>query len=82
MFEIKLEDLQTMVAGLKDSRIEYDPDGRQRAINMKIDNVLIDLRDIEKNALAITWCTGYDPKVYLSEYVAQQIYQIKMLMEM
>lgn len=81
MFELKLEDLKTLVIGLQESKVE-NPDSRERAVNMKIDCVLMELRDVVNNADAITWCTGYDPKVYLSEYVAQQIYQIKMLMEM
>lgn len=80
MFELKLEDLQTMIVGLQESKFEA-PDNVKRAINIKIDTVLNELRDIADNANAITWFTGYDPKVYLSEYICCQLREIKFMLE-
>lgn len=80
MFELKLEDLQTMIVGLQESKFEA-PDNVKRAINIKIDTVLNELRDIADNANAINWFTGYDPKVYLSEYIGCQLREIKFMLE-
>ena len=81
MFELKLEDLQTMIVGLTESKFEAPPNQFPRAINIKIDTVLNELRDIADNANAITWFTGYDPKVYLSEYIGSQLREIKSMLE-
>lgn len=80
MFELKLEDLKTMIVGLRESKID-NPNSMQRVLNIKIDSVLGELQDISSNADAITWFTGYDPKIYVTEYIATQLSQIKTLLE-
>lgn len=36
-----------------------------------------ELQEIKNKSDAITWCIGYAPEIYISEYIANQILQFK-----
>lgn len=78
MFEISVEDLQMIISGIRDSKIDNAEGAPLRAmVNIRIDAVVEELRDILENAETITWYTGYYPKVIIPELLAQNIQFIK-----
>lgn len=77
MFEITVEDLKLMITSVKISRVKDPISNKDRRVNMKIVQITQELQDILDNANAITWYTGYDPKVTLTEFTAGLLRELK-----
>lgn len=77
MFEITVEDLKLMITSVKISRVKDPISNKDRRVNMKIAQITQELQDILDNANAITWYTGYDPMVTLTEFTAGLLRELK-----
>lgn len=77
MFEITVDDLKQIIEGVKLSRVKDPVSNKDRRINVQISVLANELQDILDNANAITWYTGYDPKVTLSEFTAGLLRELK-----
>ena len=77
MYTITVEDAEAIVAGVKDNMVSNPSTTTERGINMKGSQIVLELNDIIRDAKAISWYTGYYPKITLSEFVTGNLREFK-----
>ena len=77
MYTITVEDAEAIVAGIKDNLVSDAFDIKERSINTKGNQIIMELNDIIRDAKAISWYSGYYPKINLSESIAADIRRFK-----
>lgn len=77
MYTITVEDAEAIVACVKDNLISDTFSIKERSINTKGGQIIMELNDIIRDAKAISWYTGYYPKITLSEFIAGNIREFK-----
>lgn len=77
MYTITVEDAEAIVAGIKDNLISDTFSIKERSINTKGSQIIMELNDIIRDAKTISWYTGYYPKITLSEFIAGNIREFK-----
>jgi hypothetical protein len=82
MLTLSYDDLMLLINAIKDQRCEHPSTTMQRTINMHIDALRCQLNELAETSRAVSWFTGYSPRVSLDESLAADVLRIKNLLEM
>lgn len=82
MLNMSYDDLVLLINAIKDQKYNNDTaTASQRVANVKIDSLVMQLKDLETMSISVSWFTGYPPRVSISEDIGFDIIRVKNLLE-